>query len=74
MSDHDRRSHAPPPSRTRERWQRPDVSRPAAPARAFLPSADPMVPELDEPEPMHPADLFALLPQAARLDLARGAL
>lgn len=70
MQNHDRRSHAlSPPTRPRERWTRPDVPRPTAPARAFLPSPDPIVPQLDEPEPLQPVELFGLLPHAVRLDL-----
>ena len=70
VQDHDRRSHVgSPPPRPRERWSRPDVPRPTASARVPLPSADPMVLALDEPEPLQPVDVFELLPQAVRVDL-----
>ena len=67
MSDHERRSHAPPqqpePGRTgRKRWERPDVSRPQP-----LPSPNATVPEIEEPEE---ADDFLWLSQAARRDIA----
>ena len=67
MSDHERRSHAPPPQpepgRTgRKRWERSDVPRPQP-----VPSPDAMVPEIEEPEE---ADDFLWLSHAARRDIA----
>ena len=68
MSDHERRSHAPPPQpepgRTgRKRWERPDVSRPQP-----LPSPDATVPEIEEPEDDENDILW--LSHAARRDIA----
>ena len=77
MQNHDRRSHAgspPPAAPPRQRWERPDVPRPAAPVRIILPSPDATVPDLDPPEPLTRLDHLAMLPQAARHDLVRGAL
>ena len=82
MQKREGRSFAPPPSSSprpepgrtgRRRWTRPDVPRPAAPVRVFLPSADPIVPQLDPPEPLTRLDHLAMLPQAARADIVAGA-
>ena len=67
MSDHERRSHAPPPQpepgRTgRKRWERSDVPRPQP-----LPSPDALAPEIEEPEE---EDDFLWLSHAARRDIA----
>ncbi len=78
MQKREGRSFAPPPppplqpkpGRTgRKRWERPDVPRPMAPVRVPLPSPDPMMPEIEEPEE---ADVFGLLSVEARRDLLAG--
>ena len=81
MLDHDRRSHAPPlppPESTgqkpRGRWIRPDVPRPVAPVRVPLPSPDPMVAEIEEPEEADAVDVFGLLSVKARRDVLAGSV
>ena len=83
MQKREGRSFAPPPpapSRLnpgctgRKRWERSDVPRPVAPARVPLPSADPLVPVLDLPEPMTRLEHVFLLPGAVRLELLAGSL
>lgn len=72
MSDHDRRSHAasPPTAPAPQRWQRPDVPRPGPQGAPELDPPGDML--LDPPEALHAAELFGLLPQAARRDLVAG--
>ena len=78
MQKREGRSFAPPPSppsrpgpgRTGRRgWKRPDVPRPMAPARVPLPSPDPMVAEIEEPEEIGTVDVFGLLSVEARRDV-----
>ena len=81
MQKREGRSFAPPPSppprpspgRTgRKGWGRPDVPRPVAPARVPLPSPDPMVAEIEEPEEADTVDVFGLLSVEARRDVLAG--
>ena len=74
MQNHERRSCASPPPAAppRQRWERPDVPRPAAPVRIILPSPDATVPDLDPPEPLTRLDHLAMLSRAARRDLVAG--
>lgn len=74
MREREGRSCAPPPPAAppRQRWERPDVPRPAAPVRIILPSPDATVPDLDPPEPLTRLDHLAMLPQGARRDLVAG--
>ncbi len=83
MQKREGRSFAPPPSRPqqpepgrtgRRRRERPDVPRPEVAVRAILPSPDATVPDLDPPEPTTRLDNLAMLPQAAQIDIVRGAL
>ena len=76
MQKREGRSFAPPPlppsrpepGRTGRRgWVRPDVPRPLTPVRVPLPSPNPMVAEIEEPED---ADDFLWLSHAARRDIA----
>ena len=81
MLERERRSFAPPPPppestgrRPRERWQRPDVPRPVAPVRVPLPSPDPMVAEIEDPEEADTVDVFGLLSAEARRDVLAGSV
>ena len=56
----------------RKGWQRPDVPRPEAPARVPLPSPNPMMAEIEEPEEPDTVDVFALLSVEARRDILAG--
>lgn len=78
MLERERRSHAPPlapPESTgqkpRDRWQRPDVPRPVAPPRVPLPSPDPMVPDIEDPEEI---DAIDFLSAEARRDVLAGSV
>ena len=83
MQKREGRSFAPPPSppprpspgRTGRRgWERPDVPRPVAPVRVPLPSPDPMVAEIEEPEDADAVDVFGLLSVEARRDVLAGSV
>ena len=83
MQKREGRSFAPPPSRPpqpepgrtgRKRWEHAEVPSPAAPLRVILPSTDPIVPDLDPPEPLTALDHLLMLPCEARQDIVRGAL
>ena len=69
----------PPPCRPspgltgRRGWTRPDVARPAAPARVPLPSPDATVPDLEIGESATALDDFLALPHAVRHDLLTAA-
>ena len=67
MLERDWRSHAPPlppPESTgqkpRKRRERPDVPRSVAPVRVVLPSPDPMVAEIEEPEEVDAIDFLSV--------------
>ena len=65
----------PSPGRTgRRAWERPDVPRPVAPARMPLPSLNPMVAEIEEPEEPDAVDVFGLLSVEARRDVLAGSV
>lgn len=76
MSDHEGRSCASPPTRRRERWTRPDVARPgpqdAPEGAAELDPPGDLFATLDPPEALHAAEVFGLLPQAARRSIMAG--
>ena len=83
MRRHEGRSFAPPPAppcrpspgRTgRKGWEHPNMPRPVAPARVPLPSPDPMVAEIEEPEEADAVDVFALLSVEARRDVLTGSV
>ena len=83
MRRHEGRSFAPPPpppcrpspGRTGRRgWTRPDVARPVAHVRVPLPSPDPMVAEIEEPEEPDTVDVFGLLSVEARRDVLAGSV
>ena len=65
----------PSPGRTgRRAWERPDVPRPVAPVRVPLPSPNPMVAEIEEPEEADTVDVFGLLSVEARRDVLAGSV
>ena len=65
----------PSPGRTgRKGWERPGVARPTAPVRVPLPSPDPMVAEIEEPEEADTVDVFGLLSVEARRDVLAGSV
>ena len=81
MLDHERRSYAPPlpppestGQRPRGRWIRPDVLRPVPPARVPLPSPNPMVAEIEEPEDAEDIDVMDMLSVEARRDVLAGSV
>ena len=83
MQKREGRSFAPPPSppprpspgRTGRRgWERPDVPRPVAPVRVPLPSPNPMVAEIEDPEEADAVDVFGLLSVEARRDVLAGSV
>ena len=65
----------PSPGRTGRRgWERPDVPHPVAPVRVPLPSPNPMVAEIEEPEEADMIDVFGLLSVEARRDVLAGSV
>ena len=65
----------PSPGRTgRRAWERPDVPRPVAPVRVPLPSPNPMVAEIEEPDEADAVDVFGLLSVEARRDVLAGSV
>ena len=80
MQKREGRSFAPPPpppsrpnpGRTGRRgWIRPDVPRPLAPVRVVLPSPDPMVVDIEEPEEVDAIDFLSV---EARRDVLAGSM
>ncbi len=62
----------PSPGRTGRRgWERPDVPRYVVPARVPLPSPDPMVAEIEEPEEVDAIDFLSV---EARRDVLAGSV